>query len=170
MQKRLAQIAQIPIIIQTTLDAVSKTFDEFLPPIDTDPEPQPSSSVEVPQISIDETEALENDPSEIDTTDEIIMEDIDDSMFEDVNKDNAKLIEFTPEPTPEPELTEQQILRLEKQIKVPPITINRNIFISTLNKFVTDGGAGKILAMGPGRKEDIQVRKQKKITIDDIQY
>lgn len=128
MQKRLAQIAQIPLIIQSTLDSVTKTFDEFLSPIDdADPESNITTSADVEQ-TVDEKDTPENDRSEMNATDEIIMEDHDDLMFENVAvseviEDNARLIEFTPEPTPEPELTEGQILRLEKQIKVSTIDL-----------------------------------------------
>lgn len=139
MQRRLSQIAAIPNIIQSTLESVAKTFDAFLPPEPIIKSSTPSET----QTPIDDTlsiDSLDNNYSTTttgdDSTEAAVAEQTDDSVVVDYENDGPNdvqlsmdfeanepiisevLIEFTPEPTPEPELTEEQILKLEKQIKV----------------------------------------------------
>lgn len=131
MKMRLAQIAEIPLIIQSTLESVSKTFEGFLPP---EPEPEP----QIPQqndatdtddiISIDSLDAsdakeTDRDESEEDgIRSELSLTSSEYSKDEDGDDDDEGVkddcTESEHEPTPELEPTEEQIMKMEKQVKV----------------------------------------------------
>lgn len=138
MQKRLAQIAQIPLMIQSTLDSVTKTFEEFLPTTEEHLANEDESIVDTHtgDKNLSEIASILEHQQDRNDDDDIGKIDVDDddhdvtvtnvnandeletimANIEDVQ--NEFPITFSPEPTPEPELTEEQIIRLEKQIKV----------------------------------------------------
>lgn len=121
MQRRLSQIAQIPLIIQSTLDAVARSFDDFLPPEMTMPEVpltliDLSAFVEASQAKAEEAlQELERQNNEFDNNDET-DDDEKEELYEEMPVD-----EPLPEPEPEPEIvevipepTEEEIQRMEK--------------------------------------------------------
>ena len=121
MHKRLAQIAEIPVIIQSTLIAVAKTFDGLLE------DPICSSSdnlLEVNAINNDIEDPISNDSLEIESEDENSgprNNNEDQEGADELNSESEidELVEFTPEPIPEPpEPTEEELAKLEKQKKV----------------------------------------------------
>lgn len=120
---RLAQIAEIPLIIQSTLESVSKTFEGFLPaepePLEIQPDPVEDDDV----ISVDSLDASSDarDVVNQDFEDDAIRSELSLSMSEYSKSDERAKDDFPEsehEPTPEVEPTEEQILRMEKQIKV----------------------------------------------------
>lgn len=124
MQRRLSQIAQIPLIIQTTLDAVARSFDDFLPP------EMMTTPAEVPLTLIDLSAFVEASQAKADEPLEV--EELGGEYFVDDEKVNESEEIFdeipsvpTPEPEPEPEIveavpepTEEEILRMEKLDRV----------------------------------------------------
>lgn len=144
MQQKLAQIATIPIIIQSTLQSVSRTFEAFLPPSNAN-EPKYMTIIDEidDSISID---SLENSSSDEESSDDgqhgVIGADDDDvdstiychenpdsddksSLSESLEENESKIstenlnkIE-TPISTPEPvEPTEDELEKMRKQSKV----------------------------------------------------
>lgn len=132
MQKRLAQIAQIPGIIQSTLESVSRTFDEFLPNYDNkyiDGEDIADDIISLDSLDhYDDNNLTRNIDQDIvkDIETQSQDDDVDQindekSEIEDANSisnENEALTDFSLEPTPEPEPTEEQLLKIEKQNKV----------------------------------------------------
>lgn len=120
---RLAQIAEIPLIIQSTLESVSKTFEGFLP---AESEPQTDVQQEPVEgddaISVDSLDASD-DARDVnqDFEDDAIRSELSLTMSE-YSKSEERAKEDFPEseyePTPEVEPTEEQILKMEKQVKV----------------------------------------------------
>lgn len=124
MKMRLAQIADIPLIIQSTLESVSKTFEGFLPP-----EPEPPIQQDVAEnddvISIDSLDP-DSKESNQEFEDDAIRSELSLTLSEYSKSDErAKedFLESEHETTPEVEVepTEEQIIKMEKQIKVKKI-------------------------------------------------
>lgn len=144
MQKKLAQIASIPNIIQSTLDTVSKTFEGFLS----------SNDNEDDDVSTKNTNRMDDDSmANQDTASQ--LSDVDGSMsyFDDFSnqsdvdlmKEDEQFLEHIQERdssvevivdeevseeiySPEPlEPTEDELMKLEKQNKVNFFCITYNI-------------------------------------------
>ncbi|KAJ6637826.1 hypothetical protein Bhyg_10557 [Pseudolycoriella hygida] len=121
MKMRLAQIAEIPLIIQSTLESVSKTFDGFLPP-------EPESQIEIEQTAVENEYAASIDSLDSDSKDEnqefeedAIRSELSLSLSEKSKSDEPAKEEFLEsehETTPECEPTEEQIIKMEKQVKM----------------------------------------------------
>lgn len=123
MKKRLAQIAEIPLIIQSTLESVSKTFEGFLPP-----EPEPEPEIQRNEVENDDAlsiDSLDADSKEVDQEfeDDGIRSELSLTLSEYSKSDERAKEDFidsehdtTPEVEVEP--TEEQIVKMEKQIKV----------------------------------------------------
>lgn len=125
MQRRLSQIAQIPLIIQSTLDAVARSFDDFLPPEMAPPDQEDQAPLTLIDLSafVEASQAKAAEPHE-----EVIPggEDLaNEATFDERDEDTAVEVDFQadpiaePEPEPEivevvPEPTEEEVLRMEK--------------------------------------------------------
>lgn len=127
MQRRLSQIAQIPLIIQSTLDAVARSFDDFLPPEQDAPDVQ-LTLIDLSAF-VESTKAKERDHQyqellmvqecSSDHFDEDDEDRADDDERDDVFDMVAADAELEPEPEPEvveavPEPTEEEIQKMEK--------------------------------------------------------
>ena len=124
MKMRLAQIAEIPLIIQSTLESVSKTFDGFLPP---EPEPEPQIEIErnadenddvISVDSLDSDNAGKEENQEFE--EDAIRSELSLSLSEYWKSDEPAKDEFLEsehETTPEVAL-EEEIIKTEKQMKV----------------------------------------------------
>lgn len=117
---RLAQIAEIPLIIQSTLESVSKTFEGFLPP-----EPEPSveqNAIETDDvISIDSLDASDSKETNQEFEDDALRSELSLTLSEYSKSDERAKDDFQEsehETTPEVEPTEEQIMKTEKQVKV----------------------------------------------------
>lgn len=130
MQRRLSQIAQIPLIIQSTLDAVARSFDDFLPPEEV--------VAEAPLTLIDLSAFVEATSPK---GDDQLSVNNDDNNAEDIDSPEAIVAEESEEPIPvpeelepepevqvEPEPTEEEIQRMEKLEKVNFVIKLKNIF------------------------------------------
>ncbi len=123
MKKRLAQIAEIPLIIQSTLESVSKTFEGFLPP---EPEQEPQIEIQRDAIENDDIISIDSlDPDSKETNqdfeDDAIRSELSLTLSEYSKSDERAKDDFPEsehETTPEVEPTEDQIMRMEKQVKV----------------------------------------------------
>ncbi|KAG4067796.1 hypothetical protein HA402_010482 [Bradysia odoriphaga] len=118
MKMRLAQIAEIPLIIQSTLESVSKTFEGFLP-AEPEPEIQQDPIEGDDAISVDSLDEREVNQ---DFEDDAIRSELSLTMSEYSKSDERAKEDDCPEsehePTPEVEPTEEQILKMEKQVKM----------------------------------------------------
>lgn len=126
MKMRLAQIAEIPLIIQSTLESVSKTFEGFLPP-----EPEQEPEIEIHQNTVDNDDAISVDSLESESK-EVNQEFEEDAIRSELSltlseysksdeRSKEDFIESEHETTPEVdevEPTEDQVIKMEKQIKV----------------------------------------------------
>lgn len=121
MKMRLAQIAEIPLIIQSTLESVSKTFDGFLPS-----EPEPQIEIQRDAVEYDDALSIDSlDPGCKDDSQEFEDDAIRSELsltLSEYSKSEERAKEDFPESehetTPEVEPTEEQIIKMEKQIKV----------------------------------------------------
>lgn len=122
MKMRLAQIAEIPLIIQSTLESVSKTFEGFLPP-EPEPEPEPELPIEIEHDDAISIDSLDPDSKEANQEfeEDAIRSELSLTLSEYSKSDERSkedFLESEHETTPEVEPTEDQIMKMEKQIKV----------------------------------------------------
>lgn len=118
MKMRLAQIAEIPLIIQSTLESVSKTFEGFLPP-----EPEPEQSIEIENDDALSVDSLDPDSKDghLEFEEDAIRSELSLTLSECSKSDERSkddFLESEHETTPEVEPTEDQLMKMEKQIKV----------------------------------------------------
>lgn len=132
MHMKLSQIAMIPILIQSTLETVSKTVDQFSSTTDERHEERTvlKEICEV-QPNIDERK-IENqfdcnieqtNGTETGTSYEFVPDGAHGTDLEDDINNNLSEVVFTPPPSPELDPTDDQTNKSEQQLKVNKQTV-----------------------------------------------
>lgn len=165
MQMKLSQIAMIPILIQSTLETVSKTVVQFTSATDKQREQHALLEENVDVQSNDDENLTGNEfgcSSEEKTIDiqtsvasEIVSADKYDYDFEDDLSTNLSEVVFTPPPSPDLQLTDEQANKSGQQLKVHSKIFDCYFQNNCLFNYfiVTDARNGEIMAM-EGRGEN----------------
>lgn len=127
MHMKLSQIAMIPILIQSTLETVSKTVDQFSSTTDERHEERTvlKEIVEV-QSNVDEKKIEsqidcnidETNGTKTDTNSELVPDAAYENDWEDDLNNNLSEVVFTPPPSPDLDPTDEQANKSEQQLKV----------------------------------------------------